>query len=492
MKRIKAMNGYTIAQATKRDEPRYTAGEYAVFFSADVRDYGFSNSYPEFDGLGSIAEAVENIAGSNYGRAVEIVSRRYTCVDWDEVEAVAAALDRGAEFTEDGEEIAHEITKAEALATYCKGGKVYAYKPATGEGLKALRPSWDYGSHASREDLFYRSACNAFEAWTSTEDIRFFDSLGVIPEEEATTETTEETNTTTETKGENDMNQTTNTTLATFNMTQYRAFTDQCKQSGDWSQFRAARKQWAGWKDAVDAAISAHRFEGTPADSVADLVEALGYEEAREAVASYVNTVGDWDARVSQKVREWAQTVPGALSEEVAREVGFYQSAHSCHVDQIAAEMMKTPAPVEEEPEELPDNFENAVELIRAEVEAEAPRSAWGRGVKEYALELVEHLAEAVEGGYFDPSDIAAPRLVARELLNGAGDWSQYSWGGCSLIYNEDIARRLCCPSELKKTRNGQRKPNAREEWLDTQARALYQAAELVKATAARVAEWCA
>lgn len=57
----------------------------------------------------------------------------------------------------------------------------------------------------------------------------------------------------------------------------------------------------------------------------------------------------------------------------------------------------------------------------------------------------------------------------------GAG-LGTYNWGGSSLIYDADIAGRLCCPSELKKTRNGERRPNSREEWLDVQARALYQA----------------
>ena len=70
--------------------------------------------------------------------------------------------------------------------------------------------------------------------------------------------------------------------------------------------------------------------------------------------------------------------------------------------------------------------------------------------------------------------------ISSAALLNGAKDWSQYSWGGCSLIYDPDIASRLCCPSELKKTRNGERRPNSREEWLDVQARALYQAANRV------------
>ena len=118
---------------------------------------------------------------------------------------------------------------------------------------------------------------------------------------------------------------------------------------------------------------------------------------------------------------------------------------------------------------------------IRAEIEKKTERSAWSRGVKAYALELVEGLEEAIDGGYFDPEDLEAPKLVERALLNGASDWSAYSWGGCSLIYDGDIAERLCCPSELKKTRNGERRPNSREEWLDVQARALYQASRRVK-----------
>jgi hypothetical protein len=71
--------------------------------------------------------------------------------------------------------------------------------------------------------------------------------------------------------------------------------------------------------------------------------------------------------------------------------------------------------------------------------------------------------------------------MVDRALLNGAADWNQYSWDGCSLCYDGQIAERLCTPSELKKTRHGERRPNSREEWLDTQARALFQASNRVK-----------
>ena len=113
-------------------------------------------------------------------------------------------------------------------------------------------------------------------------------------------------------------------------------------------------------------------------------------------------------------------------------------------------------------------------------IESEKQRSAWDKGVTEYSLELVEQLTEQIDGGYFDELELGNTKAVKIALLNGAKDWSQYSWGGCSLIYDCDIAKRLCCPSELRKTHNGERRPNSQEEWLDTQARALTQAANRV------------
>ena len=116
-------------------------------------------------------------------------------------------------------------------------------------------------------------------------------------------------------------------------------------------------------------------------------------------------------------------------------------------------------------------------ERMTKELEARKDRSAWNKGVTLYAFELVEELEERAKYEGRNPE----PGKECREwMLNGADDWNNYSWGGCSLIYDSDIAERLCCPSELKRTRNGERRPNGREEWLDTQARALYQAANRV------------
>jgi hypothetical protein len=112
------------------------------------------------------------------------------------------------------------------------------------------------------------------------------------------------------------------------------------------------------------------------------------------------------------------------------------------------------------------------IKELREAIEKEKARNAWTKGVKEYALELIEEMDESKEF-CGSPTD-------KKELLNGADNWNQYSWGGCSFIYNSDIAERLCSPSELKKTKNGDNRPNANEEWLDVQARALYQAERMI------------
>ena len=110
---------------------------------------------------------------------------------------------------------------------------------------------------------------------------------------------------------------------------------------------------------------------------------------------------------------------------------------------------------------------------IQRELAKQTARSAWGRGVLVYASNLLEDIAERAEYEGKEPETFAELKDYA---LNGAESWNQYSWGGSALIYDYDIAKTLCTPSELKKTRDGERRPNSREEWLDVQARALHQA----------------
>lgn len=127
------------------------------------------------------------------------------------------------------------------------------------------------------------------------------------------------------------------------------------------------------------------------------------------------------------------------------------------------------------------------INSITVALENANPRSAWNRGVQMYAFELLHDLSQAITDGYFSAGDLEDSKKLEAQLLNGARNWSNYSWGGCSFIYDSDIADRLCTPSELKKTRGGERRPNSREEWLDVQARALSQAARhIIRAASGR------
>ena len=121
------------------------------------------------------------------------------------------------------------------------------------------------------------------------------------------------------------------------------------------------------------------------------------------------------------------------------------------------------------------------IDKIEKQVKRIAPkRSAWDKGVLLYVSDLLEDL----RGQDLTVNDLTSYNLLDKALLNGADTWSQYSWGGCSLIYNRDIARRLCTKYELKQTKDGFYDPNIREGWLDVQTRALYQAACLIHTAA--------
>ena len=94
-------------------------------------------------------------------------------------------------------------------------------------------------------------------------------------------------------------------------------------------------------------------------------------------------------------------------------------------------------------------------------------RSAWDKGVYDYAFDILEPLGDELEN------------VNADTLMNGANTWTDYSYGGCALIYDDDIAKRMCTPSEYKKYLNAG--PNSKlsdsDYWLgDVQTRALFQA----------------
>lgn len=111
-------------------------------------------------------------------------------------------------------------------------------------------------------------------------------------------------------------------------------------------------------------------------------------------------------------------------------------------------------------------DIKNVIESLPAE------RSAWRRGVKQYAMDLIENLP--------DFQDLT-PENCRGILLNGAVSWKEWAYGGCGLVYDTDIAERLCTPSELRKKRGGELEPSSHESWLDVEARAVGQAASAIK-----------
>ena len=121
----------------------------------------------------------------------------------------------------------------------------------------------------------------------------------------------------------------------------------------------------------------------------------------------------------------------------------------------------------------MENNLKNTIiEILKKD--KENARSYWKCGVVTYALEMVEDC---------DFSTVSDKNSLEKVLLNGARDWHEYSFGGCALICDSDIAKRLCTPSELKKKKEGDLRPNKHETWSDVQARALLQASCYVAST---------
>lgn len=113
----------------------------------------------------------------------------------------------------------------------------------------------------------------------------------------------------------------------------------------------------------------------------------------------------------------------------------------------------------------------NKQELLKA-VENKKTTSTWDKAISLYAYELIEEIEQ---------EEITLDDIKNGLLLNGANNWEQFSYSGCSLVCNYDIAKRLSTLSAFKKSKEGQYNPNKYENWLDCQARALRQAERRIK-----------
>lgn len=108
-------------------------------------------------------------------------------------------------------------------------------------------------------------------------------------------------------------------------------------------------------------------------------------------------------------------------------------------------------------------------------LEAVKCRSAWSKGVKEYAFMLLDNISS--DNDYKEIKNFIS---LHEALLGSASDWRQFSYNGNALICDVHIAKTLCNPSELKRCKGGSLPPNKQEQWMDVQARALFQAERLI------------
>lgn len=107
---------------------------------------------------------------------------------------------------------------------------------------------------------------------------------------------------------------------------------------------------------------------------------------------------------------------------------------------------------------------------LRKLVEEIPNTSAYKRGIKKYTDELLDNLEEMARIYKRLPKD---ENELECWLLKGARNWGDYSWRGYSLIYDSQIAERLCTPSEFKKKDGGRLAPSRHDNWFNEQAKAL-------------------
>lgn len=107
---------------------------------------------------------------------------------------------------------------------------------------------------------------------------------------------------------------------------------------------------------------------------------------------------------------------------------------------------------------------EEAEKLSRTE------RSCWNHGVASLIRDYAKEVLQEHDGEIISARDFYKLWNCGNEALKDA------VYGGYFDIWNYDIAKRLCTPSELKKSNEGMRRPNKCEEWIDVEVRAVYQA----------------
>ena len=191
MKRIKAMNGYTIYLANERDEkknPQYHSGEYYIFFSSDIRDFGLT--YSDFEYEVETLEIAEDLCmGSNYAVARELVEETTTAASYAEVAEVERMLDNGLtaeevsmileldEMEEDETESEEEAAPSYWKCTYdLKGRAKIAYYYDPDEAAEAVE---------TMKQRFAKGECDWYvmeeviEVSPHVDEVKYIDAKGI-------------------------------------------------------------------------------------------------------------------------------------------------------------------------------------------------------------------------------------------------------------------------------------------------------------------------
>lgn len=135
------------------------------------------------------------------------------------------------------------------------------------------------------------------------------------------------------------------------------------------AEITARREQIKTTRANIKTVVNIYRetIGQTPAETVAEIVAALGYDAAREAVAEIVNTVGEWDGRIWPSSREWAATIETAATRDELEAKSIYQPAeiHPAHINQLAQAMSKYAPPAPQEQEAPAQEAQDTAEIMQ-------------------------------------------------------------------------------------------------------------------------------
>lgn len=117
----------------------------------------------------------------------------------------------------------------------------------------------------------------------------------------------------------------------------------------------------------------------------------------------------------------------------------------------------------------------------------EQKRGQWNKTIAYYADFLLDSYIDICK--WRADQNEAIPALSLDVVLDGALGWHQYSYGGCALVYDGDIAKTVFTPAQFTKWEQGRKVTD--EPMLDIQARALAAGWRVLK-SAKRYADMCA